>query len=303
MNGMFESGANMLDFRLLTGFLSIAEWGSITRAAEELHITQPALSRQLAQLEADVGAQLVVRGKRGVELTQEGMTLRRRAREIVDLVSIAEAEVASSGDLEGRLALGAGELSSMSFVMEAVRTFCEEHPRVVFGQFTGIADQVSERLDRGLLDFGVFLEPVNVERYSYISLPGEERWVVLVRSDDPLAEAGSVDPGDLRGRGLIVPERFAELGRLARWLGVPADDLCVRATVNLGNNGHVMVREGMGVLLCVEGSAAFVDPARFACLPINGVPASSTILAWKQGVPLTRVAQAFVSHVQRCMGR
>ena len=288
----------MLDIRLLSGFLAIAEAGSITRAAESLHITQPALSRQLAQLESDVGARLVMRGKKGIELTHEGRALRRRAREIVDLAALAESEVSGRGaELEGRLAIGAGELSSMAFVLHVVNEFCSEHRLVAFEQFTGVADQVAERLDRGLLDFGVLLEPAGIEQFDCIPLPGGERWIALVRSDDPLAEAGEVQPNDLRGRDLIVPSRLGADGQAARWLGIPAAAVRVRATINLGNNGFAMVQEGMGVLLCVEGSAAFADPSLFARLPIAGVELSRTVLAWKRGVPPTRIAQAFIDRM------
>lgn len=284
-----------MEIRLLQSFMAIAEEGSITRAADILHITQPALSRQLVALESELGCELFHRGKKRMELTDEGLLLQRRADEILNLVALTEGELTGrTAELDGRISIGCGELANMALVVDMVAAFCQEHSRVGFDLFTGVADQVTGRLDRGLLDFGLLLEPVDVARYEFLPMPAPERWVAVVRPDDPLAQQVEVRPADLEGRVLGMPARPGVKSILDSWLGEVRDKVIARYSVNLGGIAAPLVGEGYATLLCVEGCTSHWDPARFAAVPLAPAFASATVLAWKRGIRHTAAVQAFI---------
>lgn len=288
-----------MEIRLLKTFLAIADEGSITRAADVLHVTQPALSRQLSLLETEVGAKLFRREKREMVLTDEGMLLRRRAREIVQLVDITESELKDAeANIEGTISIGMGELSACQTVLDVVDSFAKANPRVTFNMLTGVADQVTERIDQGLLDFGILLEPVEKERYSYVRLHAKEKWVATMRADDELAGLAKITPKDLIGRTLILPSRLNVRGELASWFGKDFRKADVRYTVNLGGMRAAMVDRDMGVILSVAGSVDYWDPARYKSTPLEPAIGGTSVLAWKRGVAHTSAVSAFLRHVE-----
>lgn len=283
-----------MEIRLLQSFLAIAEEGSITRAAELLHITQPALSRQLVALETELGCELFHRGKKRMELTDEGLLLQRRAEEILDLVALTEGEIAGhSAELEGRISLGAGELMATTLLVDLAVAFAKEHPLVTFELFTGIADQVTSRLDHGLLDFGLLLEPVDVARYEFLPIAVPERWVAVMAPHDPLAAKEAVAPADLEGRVLSLPYRAGVKSILGNWLGGSLEKASPRFSINLGGSAAPLVASGYAVVLCVEGCATHWDPSGYAARPLDPPLQSSTVLAWKRGIRQTAAVQAF----------
>ncbi|MCI8367811.1 MAG: LysR family transcriptional regulator [Eggerthellaceae bacterium] len=288
-----------MEIRLLRSFLTIANEGSITRAAQLLHVTQPALSRQLALLEDELGVELFSREKRALTLTSEGLLLKRRAEEIVQLVDITEAEMKSpEGDLEGSISFGVGELASNSIVLNEVQAFSRIHPHVAFSFLAGVADQVTERLDQGLLDFGILLEPVNKDRYSFMRLRHQERWVAVVTPDDPLARKGFAEKKDLAGRPLILPSRASVRNELAQWFGKSYRDLDARFSVNLGNTVTELLERQMGTAICVEGTSRAWDPSRFCSVPLKPALSSEAVLAWKRDVAQTAAVTAFLEHLE-----
>lgn len=288
-----------MEIRLLRSFLAIAEEGSITAATKRLHITQPALSRQLVQLENDLGCRLFERGKRSMTLTEDGLLLMRRAKEILALVSLTESEIASRSSLvEGTISIGTGELSAMKTLARLIAGFREKQPNVKFSILTGVADQVSERIDRGLLDMGLFLEPVNKETYDYLRMPDCETWVACMRPDNPLAEKDYVTADDLKGQSLILPNRPTIQSELAHWFGKGKHRLQSDYSVNLGDMSSVMVEENLGVMLCVKGSTMNWDPKRFTLRPLSPEMKSGTLLAWKSDVTQTAALSLFIDHVK-----
>lgn len=286
-----------MEIRLLQSFLTIAEEGSITRAADILHITQPALSRQLVALETELGCELFHRGKKRMELTDAGLLLQRRADEILSLVALTEGELAGhAADLGGRISIGCGELASTALLVDVVAAFCDEHPRVTFELFTGVADQVTGRLDRGLLDFGLLLEPVDMARYEFLPLPTTERWVAVMAPGDALATLSEVRPSDLEGRVLSLPIRPGVQSIVGNWLGDFQEKVIARYNVNLGGSAAPLASEGYATLLCVEGCVAHWDPARYRAVPLAPALESSSVLAWKRGIRHTAAVQAFVEY-------
>lgn len=195
-----------MELRVLRYFLAVAREETISRAAEALHVTQPTLSRQMMELEEELGKTLFLRGKRKITLTEEGMFLRKRAQEIVALVEKTEAEFSGPDEsISGEVYIGGGETDAMRLIARAAHELRAMHPRITFHLFSGNAEDVTERLDQGLADFGVFIEPADLAKYDFVKLPVRERWGLLMRKDSPLAAKQSVCPEDLSGLRSFFP--------------------------------------------------------------------------------------------------
>ena len=209
-----------MEIRVLRYFLTVVREEGINRAAEALHIEQPTLSRQLFQLEREVGVKLFNRGAKKITLTNEGILLRRRAEEILALVDRTEQELIEQDEqVEGRVVIGGGELAAMQELPKIISSFREKYPLVTFDIFTGNADVVKEQMEKGLIDFGVLLEPIDIEKFDFIRLKGKEQWGVLMRPDDPLAEKEVITAKDLENTSLIIPRRKNVQNELTNWLG------------------------------------------------------------------------------------
>ena len=287
-----------VEIKLLQSFLAIANEGSITRAAEVLHITQPALSRQLVQLEKELDCALFVRGKKHMTLTDEGQLLERRAREILSLVALTEDELAAKDELlEGTISIGTGEFISMKRLADLIASFHQRYPNVKFDLLTGIADQVAERLDRGLLDFGLFIEPIEKKAYDYRRMPDTEKWVATMQIDDPLASKQVITAEDLKDRALILPSRPAVQNELAQWFGSTYENLEKNFRVSLGGMAPIMVEAGLGVLIWIEGSSRNWNAEHLCTRDLSPALTGSTLLAWKHGVTQTAAVNAFIEHV------
>ncbi len=209
-----------MEIRVLRYFLTVVREEGINRAAEALHIEQPTLSRQLFQLEREVGVKLFNRGAKKITLTNEGILLRRRAEEILALVDRTEQELIEQDEqVEGRVVIGGGELAAMQELPKIISSFREKYPLVTFDIFTGNADVVKEQMEKGLIDIGVLLEPIDIEKFDFIRLKGKEQWGVLMRPDDPLAEKEVITAKDLENTSLIIPRRKNVQNELTNWLG------------------------------------------------------------------------------------
>lgn len=285
-----------MELRVLKYFLAVAREENITRAAALLHLTQPTLSRQLMQLEEELGVKLFRRSQYRIILTQEGVLLRRRAQELVDLAEKTALEFACrEKELMGEISVGAGETRSMTFLSQAIRTFRARHPKVTFRIFSANADDVKERLDLGLLDMGLLTEPVDVGRYAFCRMKERDLWGVLVRADAPLAAQERVGPEDLAQIPLIISGRESVQQELASWFREYWEKLEIAATFNLGLNVANMVRCGVGAALTFDLNLAFED-LRF--LPLSPPMETGTVLVWKKDTVLTPVAEAFRQHIK-----
>lgn len=285
-----------MELRVLRYFLTVAQEENITKAAGLLHVTQPTLSRQLMQLEEELGTKLFHRSQYRIILTDAGMLLRRRAQEIVELADKAEREfMQAEGELAGEIAIGCGETQSMTFLSQHIRSFREIHPNVQFRIYSANADDVKERIEKGLLDMGLLTEPVDIGRYAFLRLPQKDRWGVLVPKDSPLAEKASVTPQDLMGVPLILSGREKVRGELAGWFGDGFDCLNIAATYNLILNAANMVKNGVGVAMCfyLENIS---DALKF--VPLSPELETGTVLAWKKDKPFSPAAEKFHDHIK-----
>ena len=285
-----------MELRVLKYFLAVAREENITKAAALLHLTQPTLSRQLMQLEEELGVQLFRRSRYHIELTEDGMLLRRRAQELVDLAEKTTREFTMrETELMGEIAIGAGETRSMSFLSRAMVSFRERYPKVTFRIFSATADDVKERLDTGLLDMGLLTEPVDVGRYAFCRMKERDRWGVLVRLDSPLAGLDSVTPDDLEQVPLIISGRERVQRELANWFGDRWERLQIAASFNLILNAANMVRYGVGTALSFDLNFSF-DDLRF--IPLSPTMDTGTVLVWKKDQVLTPAVEAFHQHVK-----
>lgn len=285
-----------MELRVLKYFLAVAREENITKAAALLHLTQPTLSRQLMQLEEELGVQLFRRSRYHIELTEDGMLLRRRAQELVDLAEKTTREFTMrETELMREIAIGAGETRSMSFLSRAMVSFRERYPKVTFRIFSATADDVKERLDTGLLDMGLLTEPVDVGRYAFCRMKERDRWGVLVRLDSPLAGLDSVTPDDLEQVPLIISGRERVQRELANWFGDRWERLQIAASFNLILNAANMVRYGVGTALSFDLNFSF-DDLRF--IPLSPTMDTGTVLVWKKDLVLTPVVEAFHQHIK-----
>lgn len=289
-----------MEIRVLRYFLTVVREEGISRTAEVLHLTQPTLSRQLAQLEEEVGVKLFHRGSRKITLTNEGILLRRRAEEILALVDRTEKELIEQEELvEGRIVIGSGELAAVQLLPDIIEVFHEKYPLVTYDIFTAGADVVKDQMEKGLVDIGVLLEPVDIGKFDFIRLRERERWVALMRPEDPLAEKEAVSAKDLEELPLILPRRLTVQNELANWLGDSGRKAQMLFTSNLSTNAALMVQKGLGYALVIEGSVPFWDKGKLICRPLYPELTASCVFAWKKQQPFSLAAAKFIEHM-RC---
>lgn len=289
----------MVETRLLHYFLTVARERNITNAAKVLHITQPTLSRQMTLLEEQLGVKLFVRDSRPLALTDEGFLLRRRAEEILELVEKTEAEVSAQEEqVEGAVSIGCGELASTKLLMEMVAGFSEQFPRVTFDVYTANADRIKHRMDNGLTDVGLLLEPVEMERYEFIRMPVRERWVAMMPSGVPLARRKYVTARDLEDIPVIMPSRQKVHDEVASWFGDDYEKLRLIGTSNLSTNAALMVQAGMGYALAVEGSMPFLEQSNIRMIPLYPELTATSVLAWKRGQPISTAVSRFLEYIK-----
>ena len=288
-----------MELRVLRYFLTVVREESISKAAEVLHITQPTLSRQLAQMEEETGVKLFERGSRKITLTSEGMLLRRRAEEILELVDRTVAELPlQEKDIEGTISIGSGEVAGMEVLSRMCGTFRGKHPNVNFDMYTATADVVKERMDRGLIDIGLLLEPIDMEKFDFIRLGVKERFVVLMRPDSTLARKKQITRDDLMDLPLILPRRLNVQSQLANWFGDSFDKLNIAFTGNLSTNAAIVVKQGYGYAIVVEGVTPYWDKSQVISRPLYPELSSGTVLAWKRGQPLGNAAEKFIEYMK-----
>ena len=285
-----------MDIRVLRYFLTVAKEQSFTKGAEQLHITQPTLSRQLAALEKELGTPLFIRSGRTITLTDEGILLKRRALEIINLEERTIDEIRGTEELiDGTVNIGCGEFAAVETLAQICKTYKEKYPMVQIALHTATADTTYEMMSKGLLDIGLFLEPVNTEEMDYIRIMESDHWVVGMRPDDPLAAKTYIEKKDLLDKPLILPERHGVQSELANWFGDSFDQLEIAATYNLIVNAAFMVEQGLGVALCFDLGAVF-ENLRF--VPLTPRMETGSVLVWKKNQTLSAANALFIQHIR-----
>ncbi len=287
-----------MELRVLRYFLTLAREENISRAAEALYITQPTLSRQLAELEEELGVKLFERGKRRITLTEDGILLRRRAEEMAELEEKVEREFRSRGEnLAGIVSIGAAETCAFDLIAAAVDGFRKKYPEVAFEIYSETADRTKERIDGGMLDLGLLIEPGNIEKYDFLRLGITDRCGVVMRADAPLAQKEYVTVDDLAGLPVVVNLR-AEVRRFyRRQMGEAYDRLNVVASCNLVGNASYFAARGLAYAFTVEGSVSQYGGEKLCFRPFYPEIRQETYLVWKKYQPASRAVKAFIEHV------
>lgn len=292
-----------MELKTLRYFLAVARYGGFTKAAENLYITQPTLSRQMAELETELGAQLFARGSRKIELTEAGVYLRRRAEEILALEAEIGCELGCrDGNLSGTIAIGAAETKAMETVVGAIASFRERYPLVTFDIVSETADSVTERLDRGMLDLGLLIEPGDIEKYDFLRLGIDDRCGVLMHAKAPLAAKDAVTADDLQGLPVLVGRRAAVRSFYRNALGEAYDKLNVVATFNLAGNAAIFARQGSGYVLTIEGAVAHFCDDEVVFRPFAPELRQQTFMVWKRYQPQSRAVKKFIWELSMLTG-
>ena len=289
-----------MEIRTLRNFAAVVRAGNVTRAAAALHISQPALSMQLRELEEEMGGPLLVRRPRGVEPTERGALLLRRADDIIALAERTRDEVRSDGGdgLTGTLAIGAGETVAFAPVAQVIGELRAENPGLRIDITSGNGEDIEARIQNGTLDLALFVGPGRYKGYDYIAMPHSLSWGLMVRRDSPLASLRTIGPKDLDGIPILMTRQMMVGEFLSGWLGRDCGELDVVCTYNLAYNAAVMVAAGIGSAIGIDGlvPSAYADSVVFR--PFRPAMASDAYLAWRKGVPLSRPAAALVARVR-----
>ncbi len=288
-----------MELRVLKYFLMTAREENITKAAGLLHITQPTLSRQLMQLEDELGVKLFSRSNHNIKLTEDGMLLRRRAQEIISLAEKTQEELSgNNGELAGEISVGCAETRNMNFLSARIAAFRERNPLVRFAIYTANADDIKERIEKGLTDLGLMMEPVDISRYEFVRMPAREQWAVMVKEDSPLAQKEFVTPQDLVGDPLMLVHRRSVKNEIANWVGRYYDKLEIAAAYNLVLNAVSMVQNGVGTAICFVADNVFPG---VKLIPLYPKLDTGAVLAWKKEQPSSAALVQFVEEINKCI--
>lgn len=293
-----------MEIRVLRYFLAIAREGSITNAANFLHVTQPTISRQIHDLEEELGQKLFTRGSHSMALTAEGMILRKRAEEIVSMVDKTEAEFSfMENAIGGDIYIGGGETDAVKLIAKVAQKLREDYPGIRYHLYSGNSEDVTERLDKGLLDFGILIQPANITKYDYIRIPAKDTWGVVMRKDSPLAEKSVIRKEDLLDVPLICSRQAISQERsgneFADWFGEDFDKLDIVTTFNLVYNAAIMVEAGLGYAVTIDKIANTSADSSLCFRPLEPRLDSGLDMVWKKYQVFSSAAELFLERLRQ----
>ncbi|MBQ8967433.1 LysR family transcriptional regulator [Ruminococcus sp.] len=291
-----------MEIRVLRYFLAIAREENMTRAAERLHISQPSLSKEIKKLEEELGHELFIRGNKSMRLNDEGMLLRKRAEDIVAMADKTAEEFRRLDDIiGGEIRIGCAESHLIKYLARSIKSFKEQYPNFIFHIFSGDTEPVVERLDRGILDLAVIVEPPNLSKYNYLTIPESDRWGVVMQRGSRLAEKSEITFEDLYGLPLFCSEQSIRVD-FPRWCGEDMDKLNFAGTVNLAYNGSVLVKEGLGYLLTFEHLIDTSPESGLCFRPITPLLETSMYIIWKKYQVFSPIAELFLKKLKEDNG-
>lgn len=288
-----------MELRVLRYFLAVAREQNITAAANFLHVSQPTLSRQLMDLEDEFGKTLMIRGKRKITLTAEGQLLRKRAEEIIALADKTEAEMTFSNDeIGGDIYIGSGEADAVRLIAKLAVNIKKYYPHIHYHIVSGDSDDLQEKLDKGILDFGIFVEPADITKYEFIRLPSTERWGVIMRKDSPLASKSYIKPSDVWELPLIISRQTTQDKIIQKWFQKDINRLNIIATYNLYYNAALMAEEGLGYMIGIDKLANTSKDSSLCFVPLDLDYQIHFDLVWKKYQVFSKAAELFLSKVR-----
>ncbi|MDD3221388.1 MAG: LysR family transcriptional regulator [Clostridia bacterium] len=289
-----------MELRVLQYFLTVTREQSICGAANALHISQPTLSRQLKEMETELGKQLFIRGNRTITLTDEGLILRKRAEEILGLVQKTEKEIAISNNIiAGDIYIGAGETHGVHLITQTAKNIQDSYPQVHFHISSGDSTDVFDSLDKGLIDFGLILDKVDTHKYNHITFPVTDTWGVLMLKDSPLADREYIFPEDLMDKPLIVNRNARNSDFIKNWANAADAPLNIVATYNLVYNASLMVEDGMGYAISIDKILNTSGDSRLVFIPFASAPPAEMHLIWKKYQVFSKASEYFIQELEK----
>lgn len=287
-----------MEIRVLQYFLAIAREETISKAAEYLHITQPSLSRQMKDLEEEFDKQLFIRGNRKITLTEDGILLRNRAEEIISLVEKTEMEMLTSDSiLTGDIYIGWGESYATKIITKSIQKMRKEHPHVKFHFHSGNAQDITDKIDKGLIDFGLLAEYPKISQYNHITLPIYHNWGVLMRKDSPLAGLDKITFEDIKDKPLILSEEVNS-NQLFEWLGGDLNKLNIVSSYNLLYNSSLMVEDNLGYAICFDKLINTSGDSTLCFRPLEPALKAPYSFIWKNYQIFSKASKYFLTTVQ-----
>ena len=294
-----------MELRVLQYFLAVAREQSIVRAAKSLNLSQPTLSPQIKHMAAELGKQLLVRGSKGtrkVTLTDEGMILRKRAEEILDLVKKAESEIALSDNvIIGDVYIGAGETDGVRLLARTAARLREDYPGIHYRISSGNASFVTERLDKGLIDFGIVFGTPDLKKYEALKLPVNDVWGVLMTKDAPLAQKKYITPEDLSDKPLLISQEQSDGGEVMQWMHCGRSSLNIVASYNLLFNASLLVEEGLGYAVCFDRIINTSGNSRLCFRPLSPRLEVPMNIIWKKYQVFSKPAEKFLQTLRESL--
>lgn len=288
-----------MELRLLRYFLAVAREHSITNAAKTLHITQPTLSKQLMELEDELGKKLLIRGNRKITLTDDGIYLKKRAQEIIDLVDKTTATFNNNNELvDGTIFIGAGETQAMKFIAKVIHNLQIKYPNIHYNIFSGNIDSVMEKLNNGLLDFGIFINPSQIENFETLRLPYSDTLSILVPKNSPLANLEYIEPKDLLDIPLIIPTKTSHNENFLKWLGYSLDKLNIVAVYNLIYNASLLVEQDVGCAICINNLINPTEHTNLCIKPLKNCPNLFSVIVWKKYQVFSKASKIFLEELK-----
>lgn len=292
-----------MELRVLRYFLAVAREGSITGAADYLHLNQPTLSRQLQDLEKELGQKLFIRGSHNISLTPEGMILRKCAEEILDMVEKTENEFSSlKQEIAGEIYVGSGETDTLKSVARLIQEIRKSYPKILFNISSGIYEDIVEKIDNGLLDFGIVMQPADLSKYNVINLPDKDVWGMVMRKDAELAKKEFVTFQDMEKVPLILSRKVFRKptpdNEFFRWFNKNKDKLEIAATHTLFYNAAIMVEQGVGYMFTLNNLINTSKNSNLCFRPIEPQIEASWGLIWKKYQIFSPAAKLFLEKIQ-----
>lgn len=287
-----------MEIRVLEYFVMVAKEGNITRAANRLHITQPTLSRQISELEVELKTQLFVRGKRSIVLTESGQLLMQRAQELLNLVAKTERDLQESQtNMIGTVSIGCVESKASRKLAEWIKSFLKYQPCVMFEIVSGNGDDLREKLDRGLIDLAILLEPVEIAKYDTYHLNINEKWGIILPKNHALSSMNQITVDQLKSIPLVLSNRSIVQDELKNWLGVNHDELNIVATHTLLTNSLQLLKEDIAYPISIEGAISIRDDENVRFIPLYPERITRHVLAWKKNQLMNPITRLFMQHI------
>lgn len=286
-----------MELRVLNYFLTVAREKTISKAAEVLHLSQPTLSKQLKDLEEELGVQLFIRGNREISLTENGVYLQNRGKEILSLVGTTTSNLQKNEVIGGDILIGGGETQAFQFLSAILNDLMSKYHDINIHMYSGNADDVKDKIDKGLLDFGLVIDPVEKQKYEYLPLPVSDRWGIMVNENHELAKNKFVTPDDLADQPLLISSQTLVNNQLSEWLGGNLNNFKIVGSYNLLYNASLLVKEGSTIAFCIDGIVNTKDSG-LVFIPLKPALTSTISIIWKKKQIFSNAGSLFLKNLR-----